>query len=207
MYRPGAFAVDDLSVLYGVIRRRVFATLAALVDGAAAFAYAPIILDPQSGSLGGIRFHLAIGNAFAKLADGARVWVGVMGPDAYVSPDWYKSIVTVPTWNYIAVEGDGVVRRMSREELRQLVIDLSAQEEEKLRPKTPWSIDKVPPARMEALLNGIVGFSLAFERLEGKFKLSQDKKPEDVEGVIAGLERRGDTASMAVAAAMRKAKP
>ncbi|MGD0145098.1 MAG: FMN-binding negative transcriptional regulator, partial [Rhizomicrobium sp.] len=192
MYRPGAFAVDDLSVLHDVIRQRVFATMAAVIDGAAVFAYAPVILDPQNGSLGGIRFHLAIGNALAKLADGARVWVGVMGPDAYVSPDWYKSIVTVPTWNYIAVEGDGVVRRMSREELRQLVIDLSAQEEEKLRPKTPWSIDKVPPARMEALLNGIVGFSLAFERLEGKFKLSQDKKPEDAEGVIAGLERRGD---------------
>jgi len=85
-----------------------------------------------------------------------------------------------------------------------LVVDLSAQEEAKLLPKQPWLIDKVPPERAEALLNGIVGFSLSFERLEGKFKLSQDKKPEDFAGVIAGLEARGDAASMAVAAAMRK---
>jgi transcriptional regulator len=204
MYRPGAFAIDDIPVLHDVIRQRVFATIAAIVGGAVTFAYAPVILDAENGARGGIRFHFAIGNALAKLEGGARVWVSVTGPDAYVSPDWYKSIVTVPTWNYIAVEGEGGVRRTSREELRQLVVDLSAQEEQKLLPKPPWLIDKVPPERTEMLLNGIVGFSLSFERLEGKFKLSQDKKAEDIEGVIAGLEARGDAASMAVAAAMRR---
>ena len=168
------------------------------------FAYAPVILDADLGSLGGIRYHLAIGNPLAKLEEGARVSVSVMGPDAYVSPDWYRSIVTVPTWNYIAVEGEGLVRRTSREELRQLVIGLSAQEEEKLLPKPPWLIDKVPAERIELLLNGIAGSSLAFERLEGKFKLSQDKKAEDLAGVIAGLDARGDPASLAVAAAMRR---
>jgi transcriptional regulator len=204
MYRPSAFAVDDIPVLHDVIRQRVFATVVAIVDGAVTFAYAPLILDPQNGPRGGIRFHLAIGNALAKLEDGVRVWISAVGPDAYVSPDWYKSIVTVPTWNYIAVEGEGVVRRTSREELRQLVVDLSAQEEEKLLPKPLWLIDKVPSERREALLSGIAGFSLSFERLEGKFKLSQDKKPEDFAGAIAGLEGRGDAASMAVAAAMRR---
>jgi transcriptional regulator len=204
MYRPGAFAIDDIPVLHDVIRQRVFATIAAIVDGAVTFAYAPVILDASNGARGGIRYHLAIGNGLAKLEDGARVWISTAGPDAYVSPDWYKNLVTVPTWNYIAVEGEGVVHRTSRRELRQLVVDLSAQEEAKLLPKQPWLIDKVPPERAEALLNGIVGFSLSFERLEGKFKLSQDKKSEDFAGVIAGLEARGDAASMAVAAAMRK---
>jgi len=204
MYRPGAFAVDDIPVLHDVIRQRVFATIAAIVDGAVTFAYAPVILDASNGARGGIRYHLAIGNGLAKLEDGARVWISTAGPDAYVSPDWYENLVTVPTWNYIAVEGEGVVHRTSPRELRRLVVDLSAQEEAKLLPKQPWLIDKVPPERAEALLNGIVGFSLSFERLEGKFKLSQDKKSEDFAGVIAGLEARGDAASMAVAAAMRK---
>jgi transcriptional regulator len=84
------------------------------------------------------------------------------------------------------------------------VIDLSTQEEAKLLPKAPWLLDKVPDARVEALLNGIVGFSLPFERLQGKFKLSQDKTPEDIAGVVAALEARGDAASVAVAKAMRK---
>jgi transcriptional regulator len=204
MYRPSAFAVDDIAILQDVMRSRVLAMVAAVRDGAVQFAYAPVIVDAGNGPCGGIRFHLARGNPLAALEDGARISISIMAGDTYVSPDWYRMIVTVPTWNYIAVEGDGAVRRASREELRQLVIDLSAQEEEKLLPKKPWLIDKVPPERTEALLNGIVGFSLSFERLQGKFKLSQDKSSDDIEGVIAGLEARGDAASLAVANAMRK---
>jgi transcriptional regulator len=102
------------------------------------------------------------------------------------------------------VEGEGMVRRTSREELRQLVIDLSAQEEEKLRPKEPWLVGKVPPARIEALLNGIAGFTLSFARLQGKFKLSQDKTPDDIAGVISALDARGDAASVAVAREMKR---
>jgi transcriptional regulator len=206
MYRPSAFAVDDVQVLHEVIRVRVFATVVANRDGGVRFAYAPAIVDAGNGARGGIRFHLARGNPLAGLETGARVWISVAGPDAYVSPDWYRATVTVPTWNYIAVEGEGALRRQSREELRKLVVDLSAQEEAKLAPKPPWLIDKVPAERVEVLLNGIVGFSLSFERLQGKFKLSQDKKPEDLDGVIAGLEARGDPASLAVAKAMRGVK-
>jgi transcriptional regulator len=204
MYRPSAFAVDDVSVLHDVIRKRVFATIAAVHDGAVVFAYAPLVLDAGNGPRGGIHFHLAIGNPLAKLENGARISISLMAADAYVSPDWYCKLVTVPTWNYIAVEGEGAVRRISREELRKLVIDLSAQEEEKLLPKPPWLIDKVPPERTEALLNGIVGFALSFERLQGKFKLSQDKSKDDFDGAVAGLEARGDAASLAVAREMRR---
>jgi transcriptional regulator len=207
MYRPSAFAMDDVAVLHGVLRERVFATVAAGRDGAVQFAYAPVVVDAQNGPLGGVRFHLARGNPLATLEDGARVSISVMGADAYVSPDWYREIVTVPTWNYVAVEGEGVLQRLSREDLRKLVIELSAQEEEKLAPKKPWLIDKLPPERTEALLNGIVGFSLSFARLQGKFKLSQDKKPVDFDGALAGLEARGDPASLAVARAMKDVKP
>ena len=206
MYSPSAFVVDDIAVLHDVIRSRVFVTVAVAIDGAVQFAYAPAILDGQASPRGAIRFHLAAANPVAKLAENARVSVNLIAADAYVSPDWYRKTHTVPTWNYIAVEGEGVMRRTSRTELRQLVIDLSAQEEEKLLPKAPWIIGKLPEARVEGLLNGIAGFSLSFERLQGKFKLSQDKTPEDIAGVIAELEMRGDAASVAVAKAMREAK-
>jgi transcriptional regulator len=207
MYRPSAFAVDDISVLHDVIRKRVFATLASVVDGRVALAYAPLILDADSGAFGGVRFHLAIGNPLAKLETGARVVISVMTSDAYISPDWYEHPVSVPTWNYIAVEGDGVVQRLSREALCQQVIDVSAQEEAKLLPKPPWVLDKLPPQKTEALLNGIVGFALPFDCLLGKFKLSQNKSPQDIAGVIAGLEARGDAASLAMAKAVRATVP
>jgi transcriptional regulator len=198
MYRPAAFAVDDADLIRAVIAARVFATLAAAEGGAIRFAYAPVILSEK-----GVRYHLAMRNPLAALADGALVSLSMLAADAYVSPDWYKALVTVPTWNYIAVEGKGTVRRLAPDELHALVVDLSAMEEEKLAPKPPWTIDKVPEARTNALLGAIVGFELSFERLQGKFKLSQDKNPDDVAGVIAGLEARGDPASLAVARAMR----
>jgi transcriptional regulator len=202
MYRPNAFAVDDPAVLRAVISNRVFATFAAVIDGRIAFAYAPVIVDD-----GGVRFHLALLNPLAALESGSRVLMSIVARDAYVSPDWYRAIVTVPTWNYIAVEGEGTVRRLARDELRALVIALSAQEEAKLAPKAPWLIDKVPEARVEAMLSAITGFELSFERLQGKFKLSQDKPEDDIAGVIEGLEARGDPASSAVARAMREVKP
>lgn len=204
MYRPRAFAIDDLGALHAVIRERVFATLAIAHEGRIEFAYAPVVLDADEGR-GTIRFHLAKANPVAPLTDGARLSVSFLGPDAYVSPDWYETRTLVPTWNYVAIEGAGIARRLNRDGLRALLTDLSAQEEEKLRPKTPWTMDKVPEARRESLLNTIEGFALTFESLEGKFKLSQDKSPTDFAAALRGLDGRGDPSSKAVAAAMKRA--
>jgi transcriptional regulator len=204
MYRPSAFAVDDIAIVHDVIRQRVFGTIASVVNGEVALVYAPVVLDASGATFGGIRFHLAVGNPLTKLKDGARVVISMMTSDAYISPDWYAEPMTVPTWNYVAVEGEGAIRRLSREALRQQIVDMSAQEEAKLLPKPPWVVEKVESQRLEALLNGIVGFELRFEQLVGKFKLSQNKTKEDFEGAIAGLEKRGDPASMAIARAMRK---
>jgi transcriptional regulator len=203
MYRPSAFAVDDLAVLHEFIALHPFATLVCVLKDEVQFAYAPVVLD-RGGARGTVRFHLALRNPVAEIPGGTRLSFSFLGPHAYVSPDWYRTLVTVPTWNYMAVQGEGAARRLSREELRKLLVDLSAQEEQHLLPKAPWLIDKVPPPRTEAMLGAIAGFEVPFEMLEGKFKLSQDKKPEDMAGVIQGLEARGDAASLAVAQAMRK---
>jgi transcriptional regulator len=203
MYRPPAFAIDDRAAIHAVIRARVFATVAAVIDGAVAFAYAPVVLDAARNA---VRFHLARQNPLAALPDGAQVALSFAGPDAYISPDWYETAGMVPTWNYIAVEGRGAVRRIEGDALRHLLADVTAAEEIKLLPKTPWTIDKVPEPKMTTLLNAIVGFDMVFETLTGKFKLSQNIKPQDAEGAIAGLEARGDPASLAVAAAMRTAR-
>ncbi len=204
MYRPTAFVVNDVAVLHATIRARVFATIALAHEGVH-FAYAPVVLD-AAGKFGALRFHLARNNPVAVLANGKLLSFSFVSADAYVSPDWYESEAMVPTWNYIAVEASGVARKLNREELRTLLIDLSAQEEEKLSPKKPWTLDKLPEARIEALLNGIEGFAVPLGALHGKFKLSQDKKPADIAGVISALEARGDPASLAVAKAMRKIK-
>jgi transcriptional regulator len=204
MYRPRAYVIDDRETLHATIRGRRFATIAAVIGGAVQFAYAPVALDTAGGSRGRIQFHLARFNPLADLAD-APVRLSFLACDAYISPDWYGTHALVPTWNYIAIEASGTARVLDDAALRRLLADLSAAEEEHLAPKRPWTLDKVPEARMAALLGAIRGFEVTLDTLEGKFKLSQDKNAGDVAGAIQGLEARADPASLAVAAAMRKA--
>jgi transcriptional regulator len=203
VYRPKAFAVDDVAALHAFIRRRAFATIGVVVESRVLLAYAPVVLD-AGGAFGAVRFHLAKSNPVAAIADGAPMQISFIGSDAYVSPDWYVSQGLVPTWNYMAVEGEGWARVLPDADLRALLVDLSAEQERHLLPKKPWTVDKVPAERLAVLSNAVVGFSVVFEKLEGKFKLSQDKSQEDRAGVIARLEARGDSASLSVAAAMRK---
>lgn len=201
MYRPSAFAIDDPATLRAFVRSHPFGTIALARDGAVLLAYAPVVVDGNA-----VRFHLAANNPMAQGADGARLRLSFLGAHAYISPDWYATRTMVPTWNYSAVEGEGIARRLDGDELRTLLVDLSAAEERHLAPKPPWMIDKVPAERMAVLFKAIVGFSLSFETFEGKFKLSQNIKPDDFEGAAKGLEARGDAQSVAVAMGMRAAK-
>jgi transcriptional regulator len=201
MYRPPAYAVDDPPLLHRVMRQRTFATVAAVLQNGVRFAYAPLIVDAKPFPLGSARFHLARANPMAEI-DGQSVHLSFLAADAYVSPDWYVTGAFVPTWNYVAVEAEGRARKLDPDELRALLVDLSDAAEKPLLPKPPWTIDKVPEERLTALMNGIRGFSIALDRLEGKFKLSQDKKPDDIAGVITALEAHGEAQSLAVARAM-----
>jgi transcriptional regulator len=201
MYRPSAFAVDDKAALRAFVRTYPFATVALAVEGCVALAYAPVMLDGDTA-----RFHLAANNPVAQAADGARVKFGFMGAHAYISPDWYATPGMVPTWNYSAVEGEGIAHRLDADATRAMLEDLSAAEEAHLLPKPPWKIDRVPAGKMAILLKAIIGFAVIFDTLEGKLKLSQNVKREDFDGALVGLEARGDTQSRAVADAMRKTR-
>ncbi len=202
MYRPRAFVVDDVAVLHDFIRERAFATIALAIDGEIHFAYTPVVLD--GAGFGRVRFHLAKANPVCAAADGAKLQFSFLGDDAYISPDWYESQGRVPTWNYMAVEASGTARKLSDSGLRQLLVDLSADQEKRLLPKAPWQIGKVQEDRLDALLGAIDGFEVTLANLEGKFKLSQNMSAADIEGVIAALEGRTDARSIAVAKAMGK---
>jgi transcriptional regulator len=201
MYRPRAFVEDDVAVLRDFIRERAFATVAVVIEGRIHFAYTPVVLDGEG--LGRVRFHLAKANPVCTAADGAALNFSFLGDDAYISPDWYDTQGRVPTWNYMAVEASGTARKLARDELRQLLVDISADQENRLRPKEPWRIEKVDAAKLDGLLNAIEGFEVVLQSLEGKFKLSQNVTDADKNGAIAGLEGRTDTRSLAIARAMK----
>ncbi|WP_297508926.1 FMN-binding negative transcriptional regulator [uncultured Caulobacter sp.] len=187
MHPAPAFRVEDRAVLLDFIQAHPFVTIAAGVGGRPLVAQAPVVIRDISGEVA-LDFHLSRGNALAPhLVQGFRAVALASGPDAYVSPDWYESADQVPTWNYQSVEAEGSVAVLSDAELVALLDDLSAQEEARLAPKPPWTRDKMSPGKFEAMLRGIVGGRLFVERLEGTFKVSQNKSETDRLGAAKGL--------------------
>lgn len=188
MHPARPFRVEDRQDLLAFVRAHPFVTLAVAAGGRPFVAQAPVVVRELDFGEVALDFHLSRGNALAPyLVQGFRAVALATGPDAYVSPDWYGSPDQVPTWNYVSAEAEGLVAPLSAAETLVLLDDLSAQEEERLSPKPPWTRDKMTPARFEALLRGIVGCRLGVERLEGTWKLGQNKSAAERAAVVAAL--------------------
>ncbi|KSB88059.1 transcriptional regulator [Caulobacter vibrioides] len=188
MHPAGAFHVDDRARLLVFLADHSFVTLCASVGGRPFVAQAPVVVRDLGADGLFLDFHLSRMNAVAgAVVAGFSAVALASGAHAYVSPDWYGTDDQVPTWNYVGVEAEGFVTPLSEAETVQLLDDLSAQEEARLLPKPVWTRDKMTPARFDALLRGIVGARLHVERLEGTFKLGQNKREAERAGVIAAL--------------------
>ena len=203
MYIPRHFAQEDVAASHALIADNVFATLVTDISARLDATHVPVVLDPDRGPLGTLRFHLARLNPTCEaLERGCEILMIFVGPNTYVSPDWYAAENLVPTWNYAVVHAYGVARRMDGTELRRLLDDLSASQESRL-PKKPWTVDKLPEALVEKMCTAIVGFELPIAELQGKWKLNQNRGAADRAGVIEALEKLGGEANLAVAARMR----
>jgi transcriptional regulator len=178
MHPNRAFAWEDRGEMLGFVAGIAFCTVAA--DGPMV-AHVPVVVAPPDR----IRFHVARGNR-ARL-DGRRAIVSCLGPDAYVSPDWYGTPEQVPTWNYLAVEAEGPLRRLDEAELTALLDALGAAHEARLAPKPAWTRAKMSPGRFEAMLKAITGYELLIEDLRGTRKLGQHKGDAEREGAADGL--------------------
>ncbi|MBV9881465.1 MAG: FMN-binding negative transcriptional regulator [Sphingomonadaceae bacterium] len=180
MHPNRAFAWADRKAMLAFLAARAFCTICA--DGPAV-AHAPVVVAGPDR----LRFHLSRGNGAVPSLDGKRAILSCLGPDAYVSPDWYGTEDQVPTWNYLAVEAEGSLRRLDEVELAGLLDDLSAAHERRLAPKPAWTRDKMTSGRFEAMLKAIVGYELVIEELRGTRKLGQTKQADERENAAQGL--------------------
>ena len=196
MHPNPAFRSEDRVVMEDMVAQIGFGMIFAATPDGPRVGPTPLL----STGDGAVQFHLARGNALIRHLDGGVALAVINGPDAYVSPRWYGDDPTqVPTWNYLALEMEGRVRRMDEEGLRALLEGLSARQEAHLPPPA-WTMDKMEPDRLRAMMGAIVGFEMEVQAWRPTFKLSQNKTTEQREGVIAGLEESG---ARAMAAMMR----
>jgi transcriptional regulator len=195
LYTPPHFKIEDEAELLAFMQRYAFGTLvsSSAADPHAGHIHAshiPFICE--KGADGRIRLqgHVARANEHWKaLEQASHVLAIFQGPHAYVSPAWYEQQPSVPTWNYAVVHAHGKARLTDEAELHDLLIRLSNTYEAG-RPK-PWRAADLPAAYVSSMLAHIVGFEIEVERLEGKFKLSQNR-PAETARVIDALERDGE---------------
>ena len=182
-YRPRQ---DDLPALF--VREIAFAGIFAGTPDGPRVAHAPVVLSEDAATL---RFHLSRGNGLTRHLDGMTALAVVQGPDAYVSAGWYAAADQVPTWNYIAIEMEGPVRKLDDAELIAQLDTLSAEHEARIGADPPWTRAKMNPARFSQMTGAITGFELRITAWRSTLKLSQDKAPGERERVAAGIEASG----------------
>jgi transcriptional regulator len=185
MYIPTAFRADDRAALYDLIERHGFGTLVTVVDGSPFATHLPFVLDRDRAVLLG---HVARANPHARALAGAEALVIFQGPHAYVSPSWYATAPAVPTWNYAAVHVYGTAGLLDEPRLLDLLERLVRQYES-VRER-PWTMD-LPADYRQKMVRAVVGFEVPLARVEGKFKLSQNRPAEDRAGVIRALAAGG----------------
>jgi transcriptional regulator len=201
MYNPRSYRNENRDELFALIRRYNFATLFTHRAGESFVSHLPFMIDTARGELGTLISHMAKANPHWKSFEGAAPSVVVFsGPHAYISPAWYREQKTVPTWNYAVVHATGTPRLVGDDvALRRIVLDLMEHHEAVVG--AAW--DK-RNATVDEELPGIVGFEIPIDRIEGKFKLNQNRSREDQEGVVAALEKSLDPAEREVARLMRE---
>lgn len=204
MHPNPLFRTEDRALLEALIDEVGFGMVFLPTPDGPRVGHTPIL----STGDGAVRFHLARGNAMTKWLDGGQALVVVNGPDAYVSPRWYADRATVPTWDYVALEIEGRVRKLDADGLDGLLYALIDKHEARTSEASgetgQWSSDETPPDLWRKLRGGIVGFEMEVLAWRPTFKLSQKKTAPERDAIAAGHEAAG---APALAQLMRTLAP
>lgn len=200
MYVPNLFRRDDPAELIALIRAHGFATLVTSPGGVPEASHLPLLHVDDGSPRGKLIGHMARANPQWKLFDGEALAI-FHGPHAYISPSMYVSPRMVPTWNYATVHAYGTPRVLddagARDVLEQLVAHYEAG-----RP-TPWRVADLDAEYTTSLVKAIVAFELPIARIQGKWKVGQNREPVDRLAAADALAGGRDD-DRAVAELMRK---
>lgn len=189
MYTPKHFEVHDPNLLFALMERFSFATLVSIEDGVPVASHLPFVIEPQRGQQGMLISHMARANMqWQTFSDEQEILTIFQGDHTYISPSWYtQQQATVPTWNYMVVHAYGVPRIIDDDAALVMLAQVVRKHEAAF--DAPWLMDH---GYAEKLLRGIVAFEITITRLEGKFKLSQNRSERDQQQVIAALSASTD---------------
>lgn len=187
LYIPKAHLVEDRKLLHDLMDDHAFAEL--ITAKPLRITHLPVLLDRSAGPYGTLSGHISLQNVQSRAFDGKQEAVIVFrGPQGYISPAWYQTARAVPTWNFAVVHATGKLRPVTEPKaLRAFLARLIGKFE--TYQGTDYDFSKLPDSYVDGMLQGIIGFRMEIELLEGKFKLGQERSEADRQGILANLQR------------------
>ena len=203
MYTPEAFRQSDVGVNLDFVEEQGFGVLISSGAAGPAISHLPVLLERDRGRICRLRAHVAKANDHWRRLDGRPATMVFNGPHCYVSAGWYRERRVVPTWNYVTVHLHGTARlETDLAAKRRMVADFVTHFEAGL--PEPWTIPADEAGYMDALLAGIVAFTIDVDRIEATWKLNQNHSPERRLRVIEALRASGKPDEAAVAELMQR---
>jgi len=203
MYIPEAFHEDNVEKLLEFMRVHSFATLVSVLDGSPFASHVPLVIR-REGAHPILTGHLAKANSQWKAFGSGESLAIFSGPHAYVSPTLYEKRESVPTWNYIAVHAYGIPRVVTLADSRPAVEKVLQAVIESYDPSYVSQWGELSEKYREGMMHGIVGFEMIVTRLEGKYKLSQNRSRADQDNVAQSLLRNTDPTIAGIGEAMKE---
>lgn len=209
-YVPRAFAMTEIGELHALMRRIGTCLLVTLGEELEA-SLIPIALDAEGGEYGLLRGHVARPNAqLSRRRADVRALAVFTGPAHYITPAWYatkgRTGKVVPTYDYIVVQARGTLRTIDDPaRVRDHLETLTAAHEATVA--SDWRLSDAPDGYVDGMLNGITAFELPIDELVGKWKLSQNRPADDIDGVVDGLAGIGTDAACGVAQLVERFRP
>lgn len=212
MYVPRKFRVEDTTKLHSAMREIAVATAVSHGPDGMVASQVPVEVDVNPAPFGTVRFHLTRANPqTAAFTDDSKseVLLVFQGPQSYVTPSWYPSKYqtgkVVPTLNYVSIHAYGRGRIIDdTERLKEHLGRLTAHFESPFQDK--WGLDDAPASYIDGMCRAIIGVEIALTRIDGKWKLSQNKSHTDQVGVTNGLRVQADENSLRMADLVEEAQ-
>ncbi len=194
LYIPKAQLVEDRKLLHDFMNDHRFVELVTAAP-ALKITHIPVLLDRESGSYGRIFGHVSRQNPQSRDFDGRNTAVAVFrGPHGYISPTWFEKKDIVPTWNFAVVHASGRPRVIDDKHVLHEMLARLIDSYEKYQ-GSGYDFSKLPETYVSSLMEGIVGFEMELESLEGKFKLGQTWNDKDKQVVLEHLRQEASSES------------
>jgi transcriptional regulator len=202
MYIPRHNEEKRVPVMHALVTSHPLGTLVTLGSSGLFASHIPMVLENDGSEFGVLRGHISRANTqwrdFVPTVDALAIF---SGHQHYITPNWYPGTKEhgkeVPTWNYAVVHAYGPLKVIQDEQWLLTNVEKLTSIHEAASP-VPWKVSDAPQDFIRSQLRGIVGLELPIRRLEGKWKVSQNRTEEEREGVVEGLGKLGTPESLAM---------